>query len=100
MNDSYELRQLLLFKQIISKYNNNQVSLNSLISRIEELLDVLQEIDSTLHEEVKSLWFDIEIINSIKLADQEILNLEDNKEINTILISIENLVDEKLSKYF
>ncbi|XVN40329.1 MAG: hypothetical protein RCO49_05700 [Rickettsia endosymbiont of Argas persicus] len=77
MLDEYELRQLLLFKQIISQYKNNEINLNSLISRIEELLDLFEEIDSAWHEKVKCLWFDIEIINAMKLIDQEKFTQED-----------------------
>ncbi|MGX6960779.1 MAG: hypothetical protein ACIPMY_06210 [Rickettsia endosymbiont of Pentastiridius leporinus] len=99
MIDSYELRQLLLLQQITSKYINNHISLNIFIAKIEELLDLLEEFDDIWHENIKALWFDLEVINSIKLVNQEQFTQNDLQKINNITSSIEKLINEKLAQY-
>jgi len=97
MPNEYQIRQLSLLKKIIQNYNQNK-SLNNLISDIESLIDLLVGLDEAWEEKVRTLWFDLEIIYSMKHSTQSlVLTNEEISEINTILNNLSKLIDEKLT---
>lgn len=96
MPNEYQIRQLLLLKKVIQNYNQNK-NFNNLISDIESLIDLLVDLDETWEEEVRTLWFDLEMISAMKYSTQDLyLTNKEVIEINTILSNLNKLIDEKL----
>lgn len=80
--------QIILIKRILKKYKENNKELEKLIEELERALCILQNFNQQLEEEMKSLWFELEIVNSIKLSENRV------EFTNKELVEINNIIDK------
>ena len=98
----YQIRQLLLLEKIIIRYHDNNVVFINLINQIEALIDLLEDIDQVWYEQIKSLWFELEVIYAMKSANVEdggtpYFDKKELKDIDTIFTKLQNLIEVKIN---
>ncbi|MBS4096804.1 MAG: hypothetical protein KGZ83_08230 [Sulfuricella sp.] len=88
--DEYLTRQALLMLRQIGEYRANAFTLNSLIQRLEGLLDA---VDRELwRDAIFPLIFSLEQINASVLDEQRQLTSNDNALINGLLQDLEKII--------
>ena len=97
----YQIRQILLLHEIILNYKDRDVVFINLINQIAALIDLLEDMDKDWYEQVKSLWFVLEIKYAMKCAEVKKLthyNFDQNelKEIDNVFVNLKELVESKL----
>ena len=65
----YDLRQYRLMHQNIEGYQNERLSLNSLVNNLEGLSDSLENPGQVWREEFRTLCNDLEMIHAISLDE-------------------------------
>ena len=108
LND-YHLRQLLLLKNLINRYEQEEILLPYFITDIKTLIDLLEEdkdwveafgIEWTVN--MRTIWFELEIIYAINITEDGQyrhlkLSEENLKKINAIIVQLKELVEQQIS---
>lgn len=86
-------------KKAIHLYRLNQLSLNGLVSRLEELAEAISNTGVEWRLNMDDCLLQLEIINSLILSgDMSELSLDDLRDIKEYLTSIEIEIDSQMQK--
>ena len=93
MISDYDKRQVILLKKQIDYILNGQMSLEEFISRVEALLNVMENIDDDWKESIYQNWMNLEIVFASNVNTGKPIDDIDKKTLNYSLNEIETLTN-------
>lgn len=97
MVNDYDKRQLELMLKKIILYRQDALILSNLINDLGSLVDVLETVDESWKEELRSWLWDLEEIYAVALdRKQQFLDAEDSRIIENALDKIELLIKNQI----
>jgi hypothetical protein len=97
MVNDYDKRQLELMLKKIILYRRDALILSNLINDLGSLVDVLETVDESWKEELRSWLWDLEEIYAVALdRKQQSLDAEDSRIIENALDKIELLIKNQI----
>ena len=93
----YYINKIFLIQAAIRDYKNNLINLQNLITKIEELLDLLENYDALWCQEIKSLWFSLEIKYAMVLSENRSnFSTQEEQEIEKVVDEISQIIEKKV----